>query len=170
MDLIECKRQRLYQHVRTLPSYSLTVNLPARVSYIQHLPLCLQAPLSHTLYITTFSHRQLDILAQPPNPLPIPLPHNHAAHEDLNGPDALERHFALARRLVQAQHAAQLVLGDGIGVVDLVAEDDERRALQLLHGEQGVQLGFGFLEALVVFGVDEEDYAGDFGDWFVGIC
>ena len=161
---IECKRQRLSQHVCTLTLYSFIVNLSARVSYIQHLTLQLLTLLSHSLEPATLNHRQLDVLAQPPDPLSIPLPHNHAAHEDLNRPNALKRHLALARSLIQAQHAAQLVLRDGIRVVDLVAEDDERRALQLLHGEQGVELGFGFLEALVVLCVDEEDDAGDFWD------
>jgi hypothetical protein len=104
--LIECKRQRLYQHICTLPLYSFTINLPARVSYIQHLPIPLRAHILHSLHPTTLTHRPLNILAQPPNPLPIPLPHNHAAHEDLNRPDALKRHLALARRLVKAQHAS----------------------------------------------------------------
>lgn len=158
--LIECKRQRLYRPVHTVPSYSSAVDLSARASYIQHLSLLLQTHISRSLQSTILNHRQLDVLAQPPNPLSVPLPHNHAAHEDLNRADALERHLTLARCLVQAQHAAQLVLGDGIWVIDLVAEDDERRALELLHGEQGVELGLGLLEALVVLCVDEEDDAG----------
>jgi hypothetical protein len=49
-------------------------------------------------------------------------------------------------------------------VVDFVTENDKGCRLQLLHSEQGVQLGFGFGEALVIFCVDEEDDAADFGD------
>lgn len=50
-------------------------------------------------------------------------------------------------------------------MVDLVAEDDEGGILELVHGKQGIELGFGFGETLVVFGVDEEDYAAYFGDF-----
>jgi hypothetical protein len=49
-------------------------------------------------------------------------------------------------------------------VIDLVTEDNEGGVLKLLHGEEGVELGFGFVEALVVFCVDQEDDAGDFRD------
>lgn len=58
----------------------------------------------------------------------------------------------------------QLVLGHRVGMVDLVAEHKEGGLGQLFHGEQGVELGFGFGEALGVFGVDEEDDAADFGE------
>jgi hypothetical protein len=106
----------------------------------------------------------LNILAQPPDTLSIALPHHHTAHEDFNRPDALERNLALARRLVQTQGCAQLVLGDGLWVIDFVSEDDKGGVLELFHSEEGVELGFGFVEALVVFCVDEEDDARDFGD------
>lgn len=56
---------------------------------------------------------------------------------------------------------SQLVLADGVRVIDLVAQDDEGDLGQLLHGEEGVELGFGFGKALVVLGVDEEHDAGD---------
>ena len=59
---------------------------------------------------------------------------------------------------------AELVLGDGVGVVDLVAQDDEGHLAQLLHGQEGVELGLGLGEALVVLGVDEEDDAVDLGE------
>jgi hypothetical protein len=108
----------------------------------------------------------LDILAQPPNTLAVSLPHHHTAHEDLNGPDTLQRHLALTRSLVQAERRAQLVLRHSFRVIDLVAEDDKGRVLELLHGEKGVELGFGLVEALVVLCVDEEDDARDFGDWW----
>jgi hypothetical protein len=101
----------------------------------------------------------LHVLAQPPDALTVSLPHDHTAHEHLNRPDTLKWHLALARRLVQAEGAAQLVFRHGLGMVDLVSEDDKGRVLKLFHGEQRVELGFGFVEALVVFGVDEEDDA-----------
>jgi hypothetical protein len=116
---------------------------------------------------TPSSHVQtnpLNILAQPPNPLSVSLPHDYTAHEDLDRPDALERNLALARGLVQAQRCAELVLGDGLRVIDFVTEDNEGGVLELFHGKEGVELGFRFVETLVVFGVDEEDDARDFGD------
>lgn len=54
-------------------------------------------------------------------------------------------------------------------MVNLVAEDDEGSVGELFHGEEGVELGFGFGEALVVFCVDEEDDAGYFGDCVDGV-
>ena len=59
---------------------------------------------------------------------------------------------------------SKLVLAHSIGVVDLVAQHEERRLAQILHAEQGVELGFALGEALGVFGVDEEDDAGHFGE------
>jgi hypothetical protein len=59
---------------------------------------------------------------------------------------------------------SQLVLAHGIGVIDLVSEDEEGHLGQLLHGEEGVELGLGLGEALVVLGVDEEDDPADFGE------
>lgn len=50
-------------------------------------------------------------------------------------------------------------------MVDLVAQNDKGGIGELFHGEEGVELGFGFDEALVVLCVDEENYAGDFGDY-----
>lgn len=145
-------------------SYSMTLTLSTETSDVHHHPLQCRAHLPHLLLTTTTRYRRLDVLAQPPNSLSISLPHNHTAHEDLNWPDALKRHLAFTRCLIQTQHTAQLVLGDGIGVIDLVTQDDKGRVLQLFHGEQGVQLGFGFVQPLVVFCVDEEDDAGYFGD------
>jgi hypothetical protein len=49
-------------------------------------------------------------------------------------------------------------------VVDFVAQYEERGFGEIFHCEEGVEFGFGFREALVVFGVDEEDYAGYFGE------
>jgi hypothetical protein len=107
----------------------------------------------------------LDILAQPPDTLSISLPHDHTAHEHLDGSNALKRHLALARSLVQTQCSAELVLRHGLGVIDLVTEDDEGGVLELVHGEESVELGFGFVETLVVLCVDEEDDAGNFRDY-----
>ena len=59
---------------------------------------------------------------------------------------------------------AELVLGDRIGVVDLVAQDDEGHLGELLHGQEGVELGLGLGQALVVFRVDEENDAINFGE------
>lgn len=50
-------------------------------------------------------------------------------------------------------------------MIDLVSKDDEGGVLQLVHCEEGVELGFGFVEALVVLCVDKEDDAGDFRDY-----
>jgi len=107
----------------------------------------------------------LDILAEPANALAIPLSHYHAAHEDLDGPDTLKGHFALACRLIQSQCTPELVLRDGIGVVDLVAEDNERYIRELLHSEESVELGFRLGESLVILSVDEEDNTANFGDY-----
>lgn len=93
----------------------------------------------------------------------LTLSHNHRAHEDLDGPDALQRHLALARCLVEAELVAQLLLGDGVGVVNLVAQDDKGHLLELLHRQEGVELGLGLGETLVVLGVNQEDYAVNLG-------
>lgn len=90
--------------------------------------------------------------------------HDNTAHEQLNGPDTLERDLALAGGLVQTELVAELILGDGIGVIDLVAENKERHLGEVLHGEQGVQLGLGLGEALVVLGIDQEDDTADLGE------
>lgn len=59
---------------------------------------------------------------------------------------------------------AQLVLGHGIRVVDLVAQDDKGNLGELLHAQERIEFGLGFREALVIFGVDEENYAVNFGE------
>ena len=51
--------------------------------------------------------------------------------------------------------------------VYLVAQDEKGRLGQIFHGEQGVELVLGLLEAVRVFGVDEEDDAGYFGEVLV---
>ena len=49
-------------------------------------------------------------------------------------------------------------------MVDLVAEDQKGHFGEFFHGEQRVEFGFGFGEAFVVFGVDEEYDSADFGE------
>lgn len=94
----------------------------------------------------------------------LTLPHNNTAHEQLNWPDPLKRHLTLPSRLVQTKLVAQLVLAHGVGVVDLVSEDEEGHLGQVFHGEEGVELGLGFREPLVVLCVDKEDDAAYFGE------
>jgi len=94
----------------------------------------------------------------------LTLSHDNTAHEQLNGPDTLERDLALTSSLVQTQLVAQFLLTDGVGVVDLVSEDEEGDLGEVLHGEKGVQLSFGLGEALVVLGINEEDDTADFGE------
>jgi hypothetical protein len=92
------------------------------------------------------------------------LTHDNTAHEQLNRPDTLERDLALAGSLVQTELVTELILGDGVGVIDLVAEHEEGHLGQVLHGEQGVQFGLGLREALVVLGIDQEDDTVDLGE------
>jgi hypothetical protein len=106
----------------------------------------------------------LDILAQPPDSLSVSLPHDHTAHEDLDRSNALKRHLALARGLVQAQCRAKLVFRYSLGVINLVAEDNEGGVLEFLHSEKSIELGLGLVEALVVLCVDEENNTGNFRD------
>ena len=58
----------------------------------------------------------------------------------------------------------QLILADGIGVVDLVSENKERHLGEVLHGEKSVQFGLGLVESLVVDGVTQEHNTGHFGE------
>lgn len=94
----------------------------------------------------------------------LTLSHDNTAHEHLSRPDPLERNLALTSSLVQTKLVAQFILTHGVRVVDLVSEDEEGHLGEILHGEEGVQLGLGLGEALVVLGVDEEDDAADFGE------
>ena len=59
---------------------------------------------------------------------------------------------------------SQLLLADGIWVIDLIAQDQEGHFGEVFHREQGVELGFRFGEALEIFGINEEDDARDFGE------
>lgn len=58
---------------------------------------------------------------------------------------------------------SELVLADGVGVVDLVSEDQEGDLGELLHGQESVKLGLGLGETLNVLGVNQEDDTADFG-------
>lgn len=92
----------------------------------------------------------------------VALPHDDGAHENLHRPDAVQvLDLSLARGLVQAELVSELVLANGIRMVDLVAEYQEGYFCQLFHGEEGVQFGLGFGKSFVVFRVYEEYYAGD---------
>lgn len=59
---------------------------------------------------------------------------------------------------------SQLILTHGTWVVDLVSENKEGDLGEFLHGQEGVQLGLGLGEPLVVAGIDQEDDAADFGE------
>ena len=85
---------------------------------------------------------------------PRTLSHDYTAHEQLDGPDALKRYLALAGGLVQTKLVAQLILADGVGVVDLVSEDKEGNLSEILHGEKGVELGLGLGETLVILRIN----------------
>lgn len=58
----------------------------------------------------------------------------------------------------------KLVLAHSVRVINLVAQHEEGSLAQILHAEQGVELGFALGEALGVLGVDEEDDAADLGE------
>jgi hypothetical protein len=92
------------------------------------------------------------------------LSHNNRAHEQLDRPDALQRDLALASSLVEAKLVSHLILGDGIGVINLVAENHERHLGKLFHREKSIELGLGLGESLVVLGVDKEDDTVDLGE------
>ena len=77
----------------------------------------------------------LRLCAEPRRNATLTLSHDDGAHEDLDGPDSLEGNLALASSLVEAKLVAELILRDGIGVIDLVAEDDKGNLGELLHGE-----------------------------------
>lgn len=94
----------------------------------------------------------------------LTLSHNDAAHEDLDRSDTLERHLALTSGLVQTKLVTQLILTDGIGVVDLVSENQERNLGELLHGQEGVQFGLGLVETLMVNGIAEEYNSRNLGE------
>lgn len=56
----------------------------------------------------------------------------------------------------------QLILTNGIWMIDLIAQNDKRDLSKLFHTEEGIKFDLGLDETFVVFGVNEEDNAGDF--------
>lgn len=90
--------------------------------------------------------------------------HDNTAHEQLNRPDALERDLALTSGLVQTELMTQLILGDSIRVIDLVAENEERDLGEILHSEESIQFGLRLGEPFIVLGIDQEDDAADLGE------
>lgn len=58
----------------------------------------------------------------------------------------------------------QLILTNGIRMINLIPQDQKRRLAQILHAQQRVELDLALLEALRVLGVDEEDDAADLGE------
>ena len=71
-------------------------------------------------------------MREPAEALAVALAHDDGAHEDLDGADVPERDLALTRGLVEAELVAELLLRDGAGGVDLVAEDEEGNVGELL--------------------------------------
>ena len=94
----------------------------------------------------------------------LTLSHHNTAHEDLDRSDTLKRDLALTGSLVETKLVAQVILADSIGVIDLVSENEEGNLRKLLHGEESVELGLGFGEALVILGVNQEDDSAHFGE------
>lgn len=77
------------------------------------------------------------VLREPAEALAVALAHDDGAHEDLDGADVPERDLALTRGLVEAELVAELLLRDGAGGVDLVAEDKEGNVGELLDRDWG---------------------------------
>lgn len=59
---------------------------------------------------------------------------------------------------------AQLLFRDGVGVINLVAKDKKGDLLKLLHRQESVELGLRFGEALVIFGIYQENDTVDLGE------
>lgn len=72
------------------------------------------------------------VLREPAEALAVALAHDDGAHEDLDGADVPEGNLTLAGGLVEAELVTELLLGNGTGGVDLVAEDEERNVGELL--------------------------------------
>jgi len=99
----------------------------------------------------------LDVLRQPANTLAITLSHDDGAHEDLDGPNALEWDLALTGCLVETEFVPQLVLGDGVGVINLVTKDKEGGLGEILHGKKSIKFSLALGESLRVLGIYKED-------------
>lgn len=94
--------------------------------------------------------------------VPRTLAHHNTAHENFNGPDSLKRHLALAGCLIQAQSGAELILTDGLRVINLVSEDEEGNLSKLLHAQKSIELGLSLEETLVILRVNKEYNSRDF--------
>ncbi len=123
-----------------------------------------------------------DILRQPSDTVPIScglvscyrpgcpqsvlptLPHNNAAHKDLDRSDAFKGHLAFACCLIKSQLVSQLIFRQCIGMIYLVSQDKERDLAEILHREEGIELSFCFGNTFMILGINEEDYAGNLGE------
>lgn len=59
---------------------------------------------------------------------------------------------------------SQLLLANGLRMVDLVSQDQEGNLGKLLHAQQCIQLGLALQQSLPVLRIDQEHDAGDFGE------
>lgn len=59
---------------------------------------------------------------------------------------------------------SQLFLTDGTGGIDFVTQDEEWDLGKFFDREQGIELGFRFIETIMVGTVDEEDDPVDLGE------
>jgi len=57
---------------------------------------------------------------------------------------------------------SQLIFADCIWVINLIAENNKWDFGQVFHREKGIEFGLGFNQAVMVFGINEEDDARDF--------
>eukprot|EP00304_Pavlova_gyrans_P015697 CAMPEP_0206033920 /NCGR_PEP_ID=MMETSP1466-20131121/998_1 /ASSEMBLY_ACC=CAM_ASM_001126 /TAXON_ID=44452 /ORGANISM="Pavlova gyrans, Strain CCMP608" /LENGTH=316 /DNA_ID=CAMNT_0053408161 /DNA_START=93 /DNA_END=1041 /DNA_ORIENTATION=+ len=100
----------------------------------------------------------VDVLGKPAETLAVAAPLHHAAHEQLDRTDVLERHLALASsEVVKPQRRAEFILRGSPARVNLVPQNQERHVSQIVRGEERVQLLLGLREALAVDRVHEED-------------
>ena len=58
----------------------------------------------------------------------------------------------------------QLILADRIRMIDLVAQNQKRRLVEILHTQQRIQFCLALCEPLGVLRIYQEDDAGDFGE------
>jgi len=102
----------------------------------------------------------VQVLRYPPEPLSVALTLEHGAHEQLKGPtmQLSLRHLALPCCLpVQTENLPEFVLAGCARPVNLVAEDEDGTAGQLLIRQQGVQLNLALSEPCPVAAVHQED-------------
>ena len=78
----------------------------------------------------------VEVLREPAEALAVALALRDAAHEDLDGADAVEGDGALPRGALEPERLAQLLLGHRTGQVDLVPEHQEGRLRERLGRQQ----------------------------------